>query len=237
MTRTTLVLWDVDHTLIKTGGVGREVFAAAFERTTGRPMRDMASPGGLTEPVIFERTLALHGMTDSGDLFPVFAEHQAAEYRSRAEDMLVRGRVLPGAEKVLQAFAQRPDVVSSVLTGNPRLSGVAKLQIFGLAGYLDLESGAYGDDESDRAALVPVAWRRAEQKHDQSFDAVNTVIIGDTPNDVAAARANGVLVVAVASGVFSLDDLRAAGADVTIRDLQELDPSQLLDEVASQGGK
>ena len=236
MTRTTLGLWDVDHTLIKTGGVGREVFAAAFERTTGHPMRDMAAPGGLTEPVIFERTLALHGMGDSGDLFPIFAEYQAAEYRLRADDMRRRGRVLPGAEKALQVFEQRSDAVSSVLTGNPRLSGVAKLQIFGLADYLDLDSGAYGDDDSDRAALVPIAWRRAEREHEQPFDAGNTVIIGDTLNDVAAGHANGVLVVAVASGVFSLDALRKAGADVTIPDLQELDPSELLDQLASRDG-
>ena len=236
MTRTTLVLWDLDHTLIKTGGVGREVFAAAFEQTTGRPMLDMAAPGGLTEPVIFERTLALHGMADSGDLFPIFAEYQAAEYRLRADDMRRRGQVLPGAEKALQAFERRADVVSSVLTGNPRLSGIAKLQIFGLARYLDLDSGAYGDDDSDRAALVPIAWRRAGQEHDQLFDAGNTVIVGDTPNDVAAACSNGVLVVAVASGASSIDDLREAGADVTIRDLQEFDSEYVLERVTYRRG-
>jgi phosphoglycolate phosphatase-like HAD superfamily hydrolase len=228
------VLWDIDHTLIKTGGVGREVFAAAFERTTGQPMRDMVSPSGLTEPVIFERTLALHGVTDSDDLFPIFAEYQAAEYRLRAEDMRNRGRVLPGAEQALQAFGKHPNVVSSVLTGNPRLSAVAKLQIFGLADYLDLPSGVYGDDASERAELVPISWDRAGREHGQVFDAGNTLIIGDTPNDVAAAHANGVLAVAVASGSFSMDDLREAGPDLTISDLLELDPAPLLEHVASR---
>ncbi|MGH3327222.1 MAG: hypothetical protein ACRDPT_05380 [Streptomycetales bacterium] len=72
MTGKLLVLWDVDHTLIETRGVGREVFAAAFEQVTGRPMKEMAQPWGRTEPVILAETLDSHGIVDPGDYFQRF---------------------------------------------------------------------------------------------------------------------------------------------------------------------
>lgn len=214
-----LVLWDIDHTLIKTGGVGREVFAEAFEQTTGQPMRDMADPAGLTEPVIFAKTLELHGIDDADELFPKFATAQAESYRRNAEEMRTRGRVLPGAIDALRLCKQDPDVTSTVLTGNPRPSALAKLEIFELDAYLDLESGAYGDDAPDRAELVRVAWQRAGERHEQEFGPTSTMIVGDTPNDVAAARANGAFVVGVTSGKSTAEALKDAGANSTVQDL------------------
>lgn len=214
-----LFLWDIDHTLIQTGGVGREVFADAFKAVTGQPMREMADPSGLTEPVIFERTLELHGLTDPGSLFPKFAEAQTRFYRSRADEMRQRGRVLLGALEALQGLHQRPDFVSTVLTGNPQLSALAKLQIFGLDPYLRSDCGAFGDDSPDRAALVNVAWRRTEASQGELFGPQNTVIIGDTPNDVAAGQAHGVFVVGVATGKFTEAQLRDAGANAVLPDL------------------
>lgn len=219
MSSSLLILWDIDHTLIKTGGVGREVFAGAFELATGQPMRDMADPSGLTEPVIFERTLELHGLVDDGELFPKFAAAQARLYRVRADDIRQRGRVLAGALEALQAVRDRPDVVSTVLTGNPQPSALAKLQIFELDPYLRADCGAFGDDSPDRAALVKVAWQRTEANQGERFGPQNTVIVGDTPNDVLAGQANGVFVVGVATGKFSENELRDAGANAVLPDL------------------
>ncbi|GAA1962045.1 haloacid dehalogenase-like hydrolase [Catenulispora subtropica] len=219
MNSSLLVLWDIDHTLIETGDVGREVFARAFEEVTGRAMGEMADPSGLTEPVVFERTLELHGLADHGELFPRFEQAQAAAYRERADGLRSRGRVLPGALEALRSLSARPDVVSSVLTGNPRLSAIAKLQIFELDTYVDLDCGAFGSDNPDRAALVHLAWQRARTHHGQEFGPLNTVIVADTPKDVAAAQANGVYVAGVATGGFTEAQLRDAGANAVLPDL------------------
>lgn len=112
MTRSRLVLWDVDHTLIETGGIGRMVFAAAFEQATGHPMQRMADVTGRTEPDIFRETLALHGIEDRGDYFDTFAAAQAEGYEKRADAMRKRGRALDGAAAALAALAETPAVQS-----------------------------------------------------------------------------------------------------------------------------
>lgn len=127
-----LVLWDIDHTLIETGGVGSEVFKAAFEQVTGHKIDKMADVTGRTEQVIFRETLDLYGIEDLGDYFPKFVEAQAAGYTARANDMRARGRVLPGAREALTALAQDPHITQTILTGNPRPSAEVKLRIFNL---------------------------------------------------------------------------------------------------------
>jgi phosphoglycolate phosphatase len=115
-----LILWDIDHTLIETGGVGAEVYAAAFEKVTGRRLEQMAPLAGRTEPVIFRETLALHGLHDTGGLFARFADEQARGYADRSARLRQRGRALPGAARAIDALAARDDVIQSVLTGNTR---------------------------------------------------------------------------------------------------------------------
>src|SRR5690606_31617771 len=77
-----LILWDIDHTLIETGGVGSEVFKDAFEQVTGQKINQMADVTGRTEQVIFAETLHMYGIEDPGDYFPKFVEAQAAGYRA-----------------------------------------------------------------------------------------------------------------------------------------------------------
>ena len=207
-----LVLWDVDHTLIETGGVGGEVFAEAFQGATGRRLESMPDPTGLTEPEIFRRALAALGIEDGG-LFERFTELQAAEYRARGGELLTRGRVLPGVHAALRAVGAAPDLLQSVLSGNTRVAARAKLAVFRLGGYFDLEVSAGGDDDPVRAHLVPVVWERAAEKYGIRFDADSTVLVGDTPADIETGHANGCRVAAVATGRTSAEELRAAGAD------------------------
>ncbi len=134
-----------------------------------------------------------------------------------------RGRVLPGAVDAVAALAARPGVVQSVLTGNMRSVAELKLATFGLAAWLDFEVGAYGTESMARADLVPLAQERAGRKYGAVFDARSTVLVGDTPNDVAAGRQGGARVVAVATGRTSAAELRAAGADVVLPDLTDVD--------------
>ncbi|MBX6769749.1 MAG: haloacid dehalogenase-like hydrolase [Actinomadura rubrobrunea] len=216
-----LILWDIDHTLIETGGVGSEVFKDAFEQVTGQKINQMAEVTGRTEQVIFRETLDMYGMEDPGDYFPRFVEAQAAGYRARADEMRRRGRVLPGAREVLAALAELPGITQTVLTGNPRPSAVEKLRVFNLDDKLDLGNGAYGTDDAVRPNLVGIARQRASQRHGVTFDQEATIVIGDTISDVEAALKGGAQIIAVASGRTSAQQLRDAGAATVFLDLTD----------------
>ncbi len=158
---TTLVLWDIDHTLIETRGVGGEVYAEAFRKVTGRSLEKMPELAGRTEPVIFRDALKANGITVREDLYPQFAAEQARGYLGHLDDLRSRGRALPGAAEALRELSRRDDVTQSVLTGNTRPSAEIKLRAFGLDRYLDFDIGAYGTDDDTRANLVAIARRRA----------------------------------------------------------------------------
>jgi phosphoglycolate phosphatase len=216
-----LILWDIDHTLIATGGVGSEVFRDAFEQVTGHKIDQLADVTGRTEQVIFRETLDLYDIEDPGDYFEKFTQAQAAGYRARAEEMRRRGHVLPGANEALNALAELPHITQSVLTGNPRPSAEAKLTTFNLTNHLDLDSGAYGTDDAVRANLVAIARQRASTHHDAHFTEHTTVIIGDTTSDVEAALKGGAQIIAVATGKTTADQLHAAGAPTVFQDLTD----------------
>jgi phosphoglycolate phosphatase len=223
LTTPRLILWDVDHTLIETGGVGSEVFRDAFAQVTGRKIEKLADVTGRTEPIILRETLEMYGIEDHGDYFPEFVLAQAEGYRTRADEMRRRGRVLPGAREVLEDLSYVPGISQTVLTGNPRLSAEVKLDVFGLANLLDLAAGAYGDDDPVRANLVTVARNRARERTGVTFADETTVIIGDSPSDVEAALNGGAQIVAVATGNTSAEQLRAAGAITVLSDLTDTD--------------
>jgi phosphoglycolate phosphatase-like HAD superfamily hydrolase len=130
--------------------------------------------------------------------------------------------VLPGASEALAAVtALGPGVVQSVLTGNVPAIAEAKLAAFGLDGYLDLEVGAYGDHHEVRAELVHLARRRARAAYRRDFGGTATVLVGDTPLDVAAALATGARAVGVATGGSTAAELAAARADAVLPDLAD----------------
>lgn len=219
-----LVLWDVDHTLIESRGVGGEVYADAFLAVTGRVLADAAQAQGALEPGLFAAACRANAVTgDPAGLFPHFAELQARLYRERAPELAARGRVLPGVRGLLEALADRPGVVSSVLSGNTRDAGTAKLAAFGLEALVDLEVAAWGEDAPDRAGLAPVAWARAAARHGIRFGPAQTIAVGDTGADVQAALANGMRVIAVATGRAGTQELREAGATTVLEDLADTD--------------
>jgi len=219
VTTNKLILWDIDHTLIDTGGVGREVFRDAFEQVTGHKIEKLADVTGRTEPIIFRETMEMYGIEDPGDYFPKFVQTQAEGYRSRAEEMRRRGRVLPGAREALESLAAFPEIHQTILTGNPRSSAEAKLSIFDLATLLNGDIGAYGDDDPVRANLVYIARQRARERTGITFSEKTTVIIGDSPSDVEAALKGGAQIIAVASGNTPPEELQSAGATTVLVDL------------------
>ncbi|TDQ55043.1 HAD hydrolase-like protein [Actinorugispora endophytica] len=216
----TLLLWDVDHTLIETGGVGTEVFGDAFKKATGRPMTaGMVRAAGHTEPTLFMRTLELNGVEPSPECFTVFSRAQAEGYRSRLRVLKTRGRALPGTTELLRELDRRSDVIQTVLTGNTRESAQIKLEAFGLTPYLHLEIGAYGDEAPDRPALVAIARKRVQNRYKTIVTPDTTILIGDTPQDIKAAHIGGARVIAIATGSSTVEDL--SGADLVLPSLAE----------------
>jgi phosphoglycolate phosphatase len=229
-----LVLWDIDHTLIETSGVGSLVYAEAFAKVTGRPLERMPELAGRTEPVIFREALKINGVEPREDLYAQFAAEQARGCADHLDELRARGRALPGAPEALHQLSARNDVFQSVLTGNTRPASEIKLRAFDLDRYLDFDIGAYGTDDDIRAKLVAIARQRAEKAHGGDFGAGATVLIGDTPNDVAAAHGSGARVIAVATGKDSATALAEAGAPIVLADLT--DTPAVLHAIYGQAG-
>ncbi|WP_433463211.1 HAD family hydrolase [Spirillospora sp. CA-128828] len=217
----TLVLWDIDHTLISIGSLSGEIYAEVFHHVTGRPLEKLADMTGRTDRAITAETLRLHGIDPTDQLTRAFAESLASAFAARQDDIRTRGRELPGARAALETLGRRADVIQSVLTGNMRPIAACKLAAFGLDGFVDMEVGAYGLDDTERPPLVKLARARAGQQYGQTFDSSTTVLVGDTPNDVSAGHQGGARVVAVASGASTATHLRAAGAELVLDSLTD----------------
>ncbi|MEW2578318.1 HAD family hydrolase [Streptomyces syringium] len=212
-----IVLWDIDHTLVDTRGVGRELSAVAFERVTGRRMEQQAKIDGITEPVIFRETARLHGLETTRGDFERFAEALAEAHVQRSAELRERGHALPGAAAALDALAEVDGVEQTVVSGNVRAVSEIKLQVFGLDRHIRWELGAYGEDADERPELVRLALERA------GLTAAEAVLLDDTPAGVEAGLANRVRVIGVATGRTSEAELRAAGASVVLPDLTDTD--------------
>jgi phosphoglycolate phosphatase-like HAD superfamily hydrolase len=218
----TLVLWDIDHTLIDAGGTSKDIYARAFERVTGRVLERMADMAGRTEWAIMAETLSLHSIAFEEELLAAYGAALAEEFTAAEHQVRERGRSLPGAQDVLVTLAARRDVLQSVLTGNMEPIAISKLTIFELAEYVDFTVGAYGLDHADRAELVHLARERAATTYGEAFTPANTVLIGDTPNDVRAGHEGGARVVAVATGSSDRKALTQAGAESVLDDLVDV---------------
>jgi phosphoglycolate phosphatase len=217
-----LVLWDVDHTLVDSGGVGERLYERAFRTVLGQPLEQLAAMTGRTDRAIIAETLTRHGLDPTAARLNDFYVALTAAAHELRDDMRAQGRALPGAQEAINALA-RVGTVQSVVTGN--LPGIAeiKLAAFGLTRHLDLEIGGYGSDGDTRPPLIRVAMSRAEAKYGRHVPPEHVVVIGDTPLDVAAARQVGAAMVAVASGGSSIQALQAAGARPVLPDLTDTD--------------
>jgi phosphoglycolate phosphatase len=219
-----LVLWDVDHTLIETRGVGRRLYRRAFQIVTGAPVMQEAKITGRTEHAIFDETLRLHGIEPTEEIRARYSAELAKQYDEHRQQLGEAGRALPGAKAALAALARQAGIIQAVLTGNLRAVAETKLQVFGLAAHVDFDIGAYSDDHAGRTELVAIAQRRAGAAHGVVFESRNTVIVGDSVHDLLAARHGGAAFVGVASSETSMEALRAVAPDVIlINDLTDTD--------------
>jgi phosphoglycolate phosphatase len=211
-----LILWDIDGTLIRAGAIAGEAFGRAVARVLGREIGEHGvHMSGLTDPLIAERILAFAEADPA--LVPEVIDHLEAELAGAEELLRQGGRVLPGVVEVLPRLAAVDGVVQSVLTGNTAANAAVKLKAFGLDRWIDLSIGAFGSDHAVRNELVPIALGRS------GFDPAGVWVVGDTPHDLACARAGGVRCLLVGTGRIPLSELEGIGADAVLPDLADVE--------------
>lgn len=215
-----LILWDIDGTLVYTVVAGAAMRAAMGRIFGPVPEQERHAYAGKTDLQIILETFAERHYDDVLSNLERFTAVYLEELEQRRAAILDLGRVLDGVRPVLEQVA-RQAVVQSVLTGNLKPVARLKLDLMGLSDFFDLESGAYGSDHRHRVELVPIAAARAAQRYGHQFSGQEIVVIGDTPNDIACGKAAGARTVAVASGPFSLDELRAHQPDAALPSLTD----------------
>jgi phosphoglycolate phosphatase len=216
-----LLLFDIDGTLVLTGGAGLRAMNRACEEVVGH---DSALTGvtlaGRTDWIILDDVLKRHGLALDTRLLDELRRRYIDHLR---EEIELPGKgvkaIMPGIRELLDALQARPDVALGLLTGNFAQGARIKLEYFDLWKYFPC--GAFGDDAADRNHLVPVAIQRARECRIADASPADVVVVGDTPHDVACAHAVGATPIAVATGGYSADQLRAAGADVVFQDLSD----------------
>lgn len=227
-----LVLFDIDGTLVLTGGAGVRAMARAFDEIVGAdsgmrmPPEGHALTGipvaGRTDWSILHDALARIGRGLDEDLF----NRLRARYVRHLRDEIQHpgtgfNGTLPGVPPLLDALQARDDVYLGLLTGNFREGAQIKLERFDLWRYF--RCGAFGDDAADRNALVPVALERAAACGIPGVSSSDVFVIGDTPNDVACAQAVGAVPIGVATGTYSSEQLRACGAEIVFETFEDTD--------------
>ena len=213
-----LYLFDIDGTLVDTGGAGM----AALQQTTceifghAGPPLDLA---GSTDLAIITSIHLHFEVEPTHERFDAYLEI----YLDRLEWNLAHGgfagRVYHGVVGLLTELTQQPDASIGLLTGNAAGGAAAKMRHFGLADHFPF--GAYGCDHADRNRLGPIALARAAAHAGKSFLPAETWVIGDTPKDIACAHAIGARCLAVATGQFSAAQLEAHGADQVVESLDQ----------------
>lgn len=215
-----LLLFDIDMTLLETGGAGIRALRAALREVFALPEGEEIplDLAGATDSGIYREFVAARGLHDSAppmeDFFAVYHI-----YLEKNLGMSSDGRVLPGATTLLDDLRRHGCHHPALLTGNTRRGAAVKLSRFGLDVYFDAGHGAYGDDHHDRNQLGPIALERVRQSTGRSYVGAEVVVIGDTPKDIRCARAIGAMAVAVATGGHGPDELAAAGADLVVPSL------------------
>ena len=225
------MLWDVDYTLLSATGLGNSLYRAVFKDMFERDLTAIAPKAGRTDRAILLDTLALAGVPEPRSQVDDFLAALACRVATLDGSVQAEVRALPGAAGAIAALAAA-GVHQSVLTGNIRPLAAVKLTAAGLSQHLDLNVGAYGDAHEVRAELVPVARQAARAAYGTDFSGLSTVLVGDTPLDVAAALDTRARAVGVATGSFPAADLAAAGAHAVLPDLT--DASLVLTAVTGQ---
>ncbi len=214
-------LFDIDGTLLNTGGAGAAAMEAAIRQEFGstRPVSGVPF-AGRTDRAITADIFAFYGI----DLTDAAREAFIAAYLRRLPAELDGrpGLILPGVAELLARLHGRDDVTLGLLTGNLLEGARTKLAYYGLAEHFDFAVGGFGDSHLDRDDVARAAWAAVRERHrpvDLSLERV--WVIGDTPADVRCGRAIGAKVLAVATGHYARAELEAAAPDELADDFSD----------------
>lgn len=218
-----LVLFDIDGTLLTSSGAGRRAIIAALSA-------EMPASGGWegvrfdgkTDPQILVELLAAAG--DEVPPGPERLRELGRRYVTLLQSELAlpshRTIVLPGVPEILDQVEAHQHTVMGLLTGNFVEGAVLKLQSAGIEP-TRFKVGAYGSDSAHRSALPPIAVERAQSIFGRVLSGSEVVIVGDTPSDVRCGESIGARAIAVATGSYSVGELKAAGAAAVFPDLSD----------------
>lgn len=216
-----LILFDIDGTLIDSGGAGTKALNLAFEEafSISDAFRGIEM-AGKTDIQIMKEALRLHGMSSDNGNLEVLCKGYIKNLCLQIENP--ERHLKPFVRKILSTLSKREDLVLGLLTGNIREGAKIKLSPFGINHYFPI--GAFGDDDEDRNRLLPVAIDRFRETFGNSIDYRDCIVIGDTPRDVECAKVYGAFAVAVATGPYTFEALLRAGADLVLRDMSGFTP-------------
>ena len=221
---TKLILFDIDATLLSTGGAGMRAMARAGKELFGEKLSwDGIEPSGGLDPLLFQEAAERSGLSVRPEDHDAFREL----YEVLLKDELERGksgvRALPGVHEVLSILRGQRNVVLGLLTGNYAQTARWKLRA------ADIEKvwfsiGAFGADAGSRPGLVEIALHRYAKQFGEPIRPGRVVVVGDTPRDMSSACLNGCTAFGVATGKYSVEDLKTAGAHVAVENLLNPDP-------------
>jgi len=216
-----LILWDIDGTLLYSGGVAGEAMRAAMTIVYGSPSdNERRAYAGKTDQQIILETFPDRSPAELLSRLDEFTTTYLGMLAAQADAFRSRGHVMAGVVAVLQRLHEAGPV-QSLLTGNLAPVARLKLDLMSIAGFFDFEAGAYGSDSPRRTDLAPIAAARAARRYGREFSGADVVVVGDTPHDIACARAAGARAVAVATGPFGMAELAAHSPDAALADLSD----------------
>jgi phosphoglycolate phosphatase len=213
-----IFLFDIDNTLLNSAGAGGRAMNLAFRDLFGiEDGFEGVEFSGRTDSSIFRNGLLLHRLPD-GEFPALMARFKATYLRHLARTLPQReGGVLPGVPALLRALSETDGVRLGLATGNFRRGAMMKLEYYGIRRFF--RNGGFGEDSEERSKVVALAIRRLGTRPGGR----NPVyVVGDTPIDVKAAKANSAVAVAVATGTSSIEKLTHAGADIIFPDLGDV---------------
>jgi phosphoglycolate phosphatase len=217
-----LILFDIDCTLLRTGGAGMAALTRALVGALGHSLNEEESPvrpDGQTDPNIIRQMLQHQGIPPGRwpelerEVLALYPEIFEEELRLRWE----QSRLEPGISALLDRLEADPRCRLGVLTGNIEVTARMKLGAFELNRFFPI--GAFGSDCADRNRLGPVALERARRHFQIDFVPAHAWIVGDTDRDIRAARAGGLRALAVATGHYSRAELEEHCPDLALDDL------------------
>jgi phosphoglycolate phosphatase len=211
------VLWDIDGTLLVTGGAGAVAWQRAFEEQWGVEANiEEHTRAGMTDPeiaaIVFREVIGREGSDEE-------RAAAIAGYLSHLEAAVNESSgytIMPGIEETLPRLAEG-GVLQGIVTGNIEAAARIKLARGDLDRFFSF--GGYGSDASDRTEVTEKALERGETVLGSALDRATAISVGDTPRDVKAGHGAGIRVVGVATGDYSVDEQRDAGADWAIADV------------------